>query len=287
MNLRAGPNACGQYTFTFINDIERTFLLNPDPVPISASPAIEGLTLTVAAPINQCPTSTGACCNETFPTAPVCTEDVFASQCANPTQRFGGLGSTCADIDPPCDYINEIVSVVPENCIIDARMPHPPNMSFQRRGFTQMILTFLDPASSEEDSAADYQVSQNPAIPPLPPTISSVNVVGNQVTLNFSAPVHPVKWTCVTHLGSGGKRCIGYLPSDADSSAAAGHTDIVALVDNLAGHTDPPLQLHQCDIDRNNVCETADILTEIDLLNGLNGYRATNGQFLPACPSAP
>lgn len=43
--------------------------------------------------------NTGACCDD--PTG-TCTEDVLGTDCINAGDRYGGDGSTCADIDPPC-----------------------------------------------------------------------------------------------------------------------------------------------------------------------------------------
>jgi len=41
----------------------------------------------------------GACCDESTGT---CEEDVFPAECSGPDDRFGGQGSTCATLDPPC-----------------------------------------------------------------------------------------------------------------------------------------------------------------------------------------
>jgi hypothetical protein len=49
---------------------------------------------------------TGACCDET---TGVCTENVRLDDCPAPVDRYGGDGSTCATIDPPC-------AVAPSGC---------------------------------------------------------------------------------------------------------------------------------------------------------------------------
>jgi hypothetical protein len=58
------------------------------------------------------------------------------------------------------------------------------------------------------------------------------------------------------------------------------------MIDNLNGVRIPPLQLHQCDIDRSDLCNPSDILIEIDLLNGAGIFDAWNGRNLVACPSS-
>jgi hypothetical protein len=50
--------------------------------------------------------ATGACCDETNG---ACTENVLPDGCQAPVNRYGGDGSTCATIDPPC-------SIAPSGC---------------------------------------------------------------------------------------------------------------------------------------------------------------------------
>lgn len=322
LNLKVGSQACGTYTFNFVNDVNETFVADPGFVPTYVVPAREALTITVTG--FSCPPVPGACCNET---TGVCTDGVLQPNCtgrfggpgttcanlepacvpvtgaccnettgvctngvtqASCTGRFGGNGSTCATLNPPCVTPITIVGVSPEHCTIDARRPFPPNTPAQRAGFTSMILTFSGTPGTGEDAANDYQVTQIPAqTPPIPPTISSV-VAGpgaNQKTINFNVPIQPNKWTCVRHIASNSRRCIGYLPADANSNRAALPNDILDIIDNLNGVRNPPLVIHQCDIDRSGICAPADILTEIDLLNGTNGFPVQNGDTLEACPS--
>ena len=331
LNLKVGTAACGTYTFNFSSEAALTFIGNPEALPIQVVPAREALTLTVTA-FPSCPQiPVGACCNTTNPDAPTCSITQQAncsgtnlryggdgSTCANInppcavpsgaccidasgtctdgvtqancTGRFGGVGSTCANINPPCTPpANAITGVSPANCLIDARRPFPPNQAAQRQGFNSMTLTFQNPPGAGENAANDFQLTQVPATtPPFPPTITSVGTpVGNSVTLTFSAPIQPNKWTCVRHIASNGQRCIGYLPADANSNRAALPNDILDIIDSLNGIRNPLLQIHQCDIDRSGVCAPADIITEIDLLNGVNGYPVQNGRTLEACPSAP
>jgi len=60
--------------------------------------------------------------------------------------------------------------------------------------------------------------------------------------------------------------------------------DILRLIDNLNGIRVPPLTIWQCDIDRSGVCLPADIITEIDLLNGTNSFIVWNGTSRPVGP---
>jgi hypothetical protein len=285
LNLKVGASACGTYTFNISGDASMTFIANTEAFPIQVVPAREALTLTVTGFACSVPPS-GACCDTTNPSAPTCSV-VAATACVGATKRYGGDNSTCANINPPCAFTNTIVSETPIHCTIDARRPFPPNTPATRQGFNSMTLVFQNARGTGEDAAADFQVTQVPSTtPPVPPTISSVTAVNaTTITLNFSAPVQPNKWTCVRHIASATRRCIGYLPADADSNRTAGPVDILAIIDNLNGIRQPPLLIHQCDIDRSNVCAAADIIAEIDLLNGTNGYPVQNGKTLEVCPS--
>lgn len=97
LNLKVGSNPCGTYTFTLANDNLQTFLGNAGAFPVFALPAIEPLNLTVTGV--SCPS--GACCDTTNPSSPTCSV-VPAGQCTGPDKRYGGNGSTCANINPPC-----------------------------------------------------------------------------------------------------------------------------------------------------------------------------------------
>jgi hypothetical protein len=175
----------------------------------------------------------------------------------------------------------------PPNCVIDARIPYKPGQPSERLGYSQLTLPFQYSIGSGEDSPNDFEINQIPAIaPPIPPSIVHVQVSGgNIVILHFSDPIQPNKWTCVRHLASNTRYCLGFLPADANSNRTASPADILDLIDSLNGLRNPPLAQHQCDIDRSGVCAPADILTEIDLLNGASGFPVQNGDTLPACPS--
>jgi hypothetical protein len=100
LNLKVGAEACGTFTFNFDPGTPQglvTFLCNTGAPPICTIPTLEGLTLTVT-----CFTcASGACCDTTDPQAPTC-EVTGAGFCIGTNKRYGGDGSTCANINPPC-----------------------------------------------------------------------------------------------------------------------------------------------------------------------------------------
>lgn len=320
--LKAGSAVCGTYYFTFTNNSSETFISNPAGSPVTIVPILQGLTLvaplcpgspgaccnentetcsegvlscactgrwggpnsTCATMDPPCAPPTGACCTGSNPCgtgSAICTNAVRQEDC---TGRWGGEDSTCATLHPPC-WSSDVVVVTP-NCVIDARRPFPPNQPNMREGFNTWTWMFPNSRTTGENSPDDFTIRQVPSTtPPVPPTIASVTPVGaNGLTLQFSEPIQPNKWTCVKHDASGCERCLGYLPGDVNSNRAALPNDILTIIDNL-NNVIPDLQLYQCDTDRSGVCVPADILTEIDLINGVNGYPVQNGKTLEACPS--
>jgi len=177
-------------------------------------------------------------------------------------------------------------SADPPNCAIDARQPYPPNTPGLPQGWNSVALTFGTGCSVSGVTPGDFTVSCNPAGPPCP-TITGVTPVGQTVTVRLSGVIPAGKWTCITHNSSGEQVCIGSLPADANGDRTSAPVDILEIIDNLNLVRVPPLTINQCDIDRSNLCAPADILSEIDLLNGANGFLVWNGRNLPVCPSAP
>lgn len=273
--LIAGDDIRGDFTFTFVQ--EGTRLRNPSSPPISNVPYIQPLIL-------HGPTDfAGPCCNEG---AYNCTKK-SRIECDEQGGRFGGIGESCTTMKPPCSICNDLTFLTsPQNCIIDARIPSNPNNMNQRYGHDSITIDF-GAICSDEDSPSDYQVTQISTYSTLriPPAISTVDVSDGMATINFANPIQPNHWTCIRHIASNNRTCIGYLPGDVAGNRIAGPSDILHIIDNLNGMRNPPLQLHQCDIDRSGVCAPADILSEIDLLNGANEFPVQNGRTLPPCPS--
>ncbi len=181
---------------------------------------------------------------------------------------------------------NSLTGSVPVNCAIDARYPHAPGNPGGLQGWDSIDMTFDGACDVSGAVAGDFSVACTPTAAPCP-TVSSVAVNGQTVTVNLSGVIPAQDWTCVTHTPSGDEVCIASLPADTNSDRTSAPADILNLIDHLNGVFVPPMTLNQCDIDRSNLCAPADILSEIDLLNGASGFANWNGKTIPVCPSAP
>ncbi|MFQ5413666.1 MAG: hypothetical protein ACE5E6_04325 [Phycisphaerae bacterium] len=173
-----------------------------------------------------------------------------------------------------------IVSSDPPDNAIDARQPSDPDGA-NPAGWDGIVLTFDgDTAGLTSD---DFTVVPDvPGMPPLPVTVTTD---GNTATLQFGDP-YPVfiptgAWTVVTHLPSESSVRIGYLPADVNNDRLSNANDILALIDDLNGVSDPPRPDYQCDTDRSGACNANDVLRVIDLLNGAGAYDIWLGATLP------
>jgi hypothetical protein len=175
------------------------------------------------------------------------------------------------------------LSSIPADCAIDARQPFSPGDPGTPQGWNAITFTF-DCSDTSGLAMSDFSVTTTPS--GTAPTVTGVTSSGSSLTVNLSGPIPPGVWTCIEYVPSGAKRCLGFLPADANSDGTAAPVDILDIIDNLNGVRVPALLLHQCDLDRSVLCAPADILSEIDLLNGASGFAVWNGKSLPFCPSA-
>lgn len=175
-----------------------------------------------------------------------------------------------------------ITSTFPPNCAIDAGYDLDPAAPATLFGWNSVDITVTD-CSAQGITAADFTVSTDPVLPA--PTITSVTDDGaDTATLHLSGPISPGGWTCFAH-SAGGEVCLGYLPGDVGGDGASTAADVLELLDDLNGVRLPPLEQWQCDADRSGICNPADVLGVIDLLNGAGPLEPWNNVFIPVCPN--
>ncbi len=175
-----------------------------------------------------------------------------------------------------------MVLTLPHNCEIDARQPHAINNPSIQYGWDYAEITFdCDPSWL---GASDFVISQtNPA--PAPPDIASANAIGgNTLALQLDGPMNPGNWTCFALTAHpDDKRCLGYLPADANGDRTSAPADVLTVIDGLNGVIE--LEDWQSDMDRDGTPAPADILRVIDLLNGAGTFDPWINVQLPPCPA--
>ncbi len=227
----------------------------------------------------------GACCA----TDCACQDGVQVFDCTAAGSTFVP-GGVCAE----AACAPRIVGSDPPNCAIDARQPHSPNSALPREGWSSLALTFTCDASGI--TTADFSVTVEPPgdTPVTPPTIINAAASLNTVTLTLSRVIDLQAWTCITHDASATKVCLGALPGDvngdgttdviAPPQAPAQYPDLDALLNYLGG-SGPPLSLWQCDANRSNHCNPADLLTVADFYFGADSFEPWLDMTMIACPT--
>lgn len=227
------------------------------------------------------------CCETVCLCDPFCCTTEWDDACAGHGFNESGCGAAelCTDLcTPPCPS-GAVNWIDPPNGTVDARRPHPPNNPNSIEGIRTVVVQA--PAGSNRLDC--WNLCETEVANGTPNAIQSVVDDGRgRFTITLNRPITPGAATTLTYKGSGSTATYFAHPANVNGDSAAVPSDILDVVDNLNGVRVPPLQVWQCDIDRSLLCAPADILGEIDLLNGTNGYRVWNGTAKPAtagvCP---
>lgn len=176
----------------------------------------------------------------------------------------------------------QLLDCDPDHCFTDSRIPHQPDNAAAKLTMNQFVAHFSGPTTGL--AAANFQITQIPPVGPLPAFASFTNV-GNDSSILLNLRLNKNVYTCVRHILSNKQCCFGVLPGDADSSLRTQPVDTFELIDNLDGEVLPRLLPEKCDVDRSFLCTAADLLMEVDLLNGAGAFVPYNDASLPVCPN--
>ena len=184
------------------------------------------------------------------------------------------------------------ISSDPPNCAIDARYPHEPDDNSARLGWNAVDFTFtpVPKGGVESIRCGDFSfrfVGGNA----FDLECTSVTPVdADTVHMKLTTIIPHWRWTCIRYNpGQPGcnETCLIPYPADVNSDRIISSTDVLDLIDSFNGE---PLEMWQCDIDRDGQCLLSDLTAEIDLLTGVGAFR-TWFYFKPtqpqACPTAP
>jgi subtilisin family serine protease len=167
----------------------------------------------------------------------------------------------------------------PPRFSIDARQPSEPNGS-DRTGWQLVDLLIGGDLSGMTVDA--FELVQEGANEPLPLLLALQERIDSHFNIRviLSRGISVEAWTTITHVDSGSSVRIGYLPGDTNGNGVSDGTDVTTLTDAIKGPPDA-LQVWSVDIDRSGKLAPADILREIDLLNGAEEYDTYEGARLP------
>lgn len=178
----------------------------------------------------------------------------------------------------------QLLDCDPDHCTIDARQPID-RVTGARQTLDRFTAHFS--GSSAGLAAAGFRITQtfNGGNPGPLPGFSSFTNTGNQSLIVLNRRINANALTCIRHNLSNKQCCFGVLPGDADGNNISQPGDVFELLDNLNGQVNPRLPNERCDLDRSNLCTAADLLLEMDLLNGAEQFVPFNNSTLPACPN--
>ena len=199
---------------------------------------------------------------------------VSASYTYNDVTRTTDKTGVVMDTEAPLT----IVSSYPPDGAIDARQPSEPDGS-NPVGWESLEITFNGDTCLI--TAEDFFVATEGRANSTTSILDLEQVGPRTIRLLLSHAIDVGAWTTVTHTGSGAKVRVGSLPGDVNGDATAAPDDVLDLIGNLQGLSDPPLDLWQSDVNRSGGCTPADILRVIDLLNGAGDYAVWNSASLP------
>ena len=244
MLLQATSDACGTYVVDLRHESFATFLTGAwnDPLPL---PDVEPATINFLGfcdgvtcdqtPLecmrNWCDPCTGLCevvpddgaaCDDEDP----CTlEDTcLAGACAGTTMECP-VGEVCfhGQCWPSCSFEDDVVSVFPPNCAIDARQPLRIDDPSDQLGWQEWVFTFNCDPRVIGMRPSDFRVTVTEGLPRLIETV--VPGPGNQaLTVRLREPIPVGQWTCLEPMDCDRKWCAGHLPGNVNGDA---YDDIV------------------------------------------------------------
>lgn len=171
-----------------------------------------------------------------------------------------------------------IIESNPPDGAIDAGQP-VDRLTLAPLGWSHVDVRF--PRNASGVASTDFVIEQTVA--GAPPAIVAVEVLGEDVArLHLDRPLDPMSWTVITHVATGTRIRLGYLPGDVGGDSFTNPADILSLIDSLNGVV--PRPDWSTDVDRSGVAAPADIIALIDLLNGVAPFSSYNGSSLPPIP---
>ncbi|MFQ5495148.1 MAG: S8 family serine peptidase [Phycisphaerae bacterium] len=184
----------------------------------------------------------------------------------DPEYGFGRINAGAALLK--AQQLPQIFAAIPADGSIDARQPFEPDGS-EPMGWLSVDLDFLGaatPPPAGEFSITAGGVSETPLV---------VLAVGPLARVIFPQAIPVEMWTTIEHTPSATSVRLGYLPGDVNGDGVTSAEDVATLLDALRGGGALPES--SVDIDRSGRLAPADILRQIDLLNGAEAYSVLGG----------
>lgn len=229
----------------------------------------------------NCPQPMGACClNDN------CFNNQTETNCDSVNGTWAGADTICAD--DPCGALNcpsaTIVTSSPSPDTVDARAPYAPQSMQPAFGIGSVIEPIH--VTLGVDGAEDcFALCESP---PGDNDIDTVFDVGGGVyEITLLDPLAPNAVTMIRYLGDDSTVSFIAHPSNATGSGNAELADLQNLIAMLEESAQPAHGLYSQDVDHSGEFNPADLLRQMDLLNGAALYDAQRDSPMPLnndCP---
>jgi len=167
-------------------------------------------------------------------------------------------------------HVPWILSSDPANGALDARQPSAPDGTDNLVGWQWLDIKFGGDTSSLVRE--DFSITDDGGVTPTP-TPLTVLPSGAFMRVVLSTRIALAARTTIRHIDSDGAVQLAWLPGDVNGNGVADAADLAALSGSLTGRI-AALPVHASDIDRSGLAAPADLLREVDLLNGAGVYAA-------------
>ena len=163
---------------------------------------------------------------------------------------------------------------------IDARQPIDADDG-QPTGWQSVEMT-LDQAPAVVPVSDDFGIVEigSDGLAPIIMAVSAVDALTFLVMLD--EPIAIGAWTIITHIASGARVQLGYLPADVFGNGVSTTADVITLIELI--ECGDALPDYSTDTNRSGSTNAEDIETLIDLLNGVDGANSYSNVSLPPLP---
>jgi len=216
------------------------------------------------------------------------TADAGAPADDSPYTDFGAYESPVDTSECPEATIQ---SATPTSGTVDARQPNDVSATTPRYGIgnptsngggPEYITITLTESVGGAGKPVCWSLCESKSYPESVNSVTGVTALGSgQYRLTLARAITAGAVTTLRYEPTGS--FVEYVahPANVNADSASAPADILDLIDGLNEVYTFPWGAYSCDIDHSGECNPADILTEIDLLNGAGVWDASNTHHFP------
>jgi hypothetical protein len=170
-----------------------------------------------------------------------------------------------------------IIDSDPPTGAVDARQPTELDNGTPD-GWSSIQITFNQ--ALDELKGADFEITSFGGSKKAPSIESLLRIDEFRVLVTLVQPIEPGTWTELRYSIRPVPIKLGYLPGDVTANGKVDSADIESLIKALS-EPETYVPAWSLDIDRSRMFGPSDLIRQLDLLNGADGFEIWNGRRLP------